>query len=230
MIFGRLHPLPLAAGLAIALVTLQLGNWQVRRAAEKTALQVQIDAGAASGTVSPVGRDDVPEWRTVALRGEWQAAGTIYLDNRVHQGRVGYHVLTPLRLDDGAGVVLVNRGWTRGSADRRDLPRIATPSGRVDVAGTVRRPEAHPFTLADEAGRGQVWQYLDLGRYREVSGLPVRDWMVQQTSEAPDGLVRDWPRPDAGIERHRGYAFQWYSLAGLSIVLTGAYVFRRFRT
>ena len=229
MIRARLHPVPLVAGLAVALLTLQLGNWQVRRAAEKTALHARIEAGAASATVSPAG-DDVTEWRTVALRGEWLAAATIYLDNRVHEGRVGYQVLTPLRLDDGSGAVLVNRGWTAGGADRRELPRIATSSGPVEVAGSVRRPEAHPFTLADEAGRGQVWQYLDLGRYRETSGLPVRDWIVQQTSAAADGLVRDWPRPDAGIERHRGYAFQWYSLAGLSIVLTGAYVYRRLRT
>jgi surfeit locus 1 family protein len=29
-----------------------------------------------------------------------------------------------------------------------------------------------------------------------------------------------WPRPDAGVERHRGYAFQWYSLAALIAGLT----------
>lgn len=227
MSFTRLHPVPLVAGLAVLVVTLLLGNWQVRRAAEKADLQARIEAGAAAGTVPAAGAGDVEEWRTVSLRGEWLAAQTIYLDNRVLRGRVGYHVLTPLRLAAGGDPVLVNRGWVAGTRDRRALPPVVSSAGPVELAGTVRVPEAHPFTLADEAGRGQVWQYLDLARYRESTGLPVRDWIVQQTSDAPDGLVRDWPRPDAGIDRHRGYAFQWYSLAGLSFVMTAAYVIRR---
>ena len=33
------------------------------------------------------------------------------LDNRVHQERAGYHVLTPFRADGAEAVVLVNRGW-----------------------------------------------------------------------------------------------------------------------
>ena len=227
---ARLHPVPLVAGFVVAVLTLQLGNWQVRRAAEKTELQARIEAGAAAGAVAPAGSADVAEWRTVALAGEWQPAGTIYLDNRVHRGRVGYHVLTPLRLSDRSGDVLVNRGWVAGNTDRRRLPPVTSPAGPVEVAGTVRRPETRPFTLAEAAGHGQVWQYLDLDRYRESSGFAVRDWIVLQTSAAPDGLVRDWPRPDAGIDRHHGYAFQWYSLAGLSLVLTGAYVYRRLTT
>ena len=229
MSFTRLHPVPLAAGLIVAVLTLLLGNWQVRRAAEKADLQVRIEAGAAAGPVSPGRTGEVAEWRPVSLRGEWQAGQTIYLDNRVLRGRVGYHVLTPLRLADG-DPVLVNRGWIAGTRDRRELPPVASPPGPVELAGTVRVPEAHPFTLADEPGRGRVWQYLDLARYRESTGLPVRDWIVQQTSDAADGLVRDWPRPDAGIDRHRGYALQWYSLAGLSFVMTAAYVIRRLAT
>jgi surfeit locus 1 family protein len=226
----RLHPLPLAAGIVVALLTILLGNWQVRRAAEKSELQTRIEAGASGTAVEPDASADLPEWRSVALHGEWQPAGTIYLDNRVYAGRAGYHVLTPLRLDDGAGIVLVNRGWIAAGGDRAQLPEVVPPAGRVTLAGTVRHPELKPFTLAREAAQGRLWQFIDIDRYRTWSGLAVRDWVAQQTSASPDGLVRDWPRPDAGIERHRGYALQWYSLAGLALVLTGAYVFRGSRS
>ena len=57
---------------------------------------------------------------------------------------------------------------------------------------------------------------LDLAAYRERSGLALAAWTLQQTSSAAERLVRDWPRPDAGIDRHRGYAFQWYALAALA--------------
>jgi surfeit locus 1 family protein len=46
---------------------------------------------------------------------------------------------------------------------------------------------------------------------------------LQQTSAAADGRVREWPAPAAGIDRHRGYALQWYSLAGLAAGLTAWY-------
>jgi cytochrome oxidase assembly protein ShyY1 len=69
-----------------------------------------------------------------------------------------------------------------------------------------------------------VWQVLDLARYRQQSGLPVADFVVQQAGGTDDGLVRDWPRPDAGADRHRAYALQWYALAALAAGLTGWYV------
>lgn len=229
MIFDRFHPLPLIAGVALALLTAQLGNWQLGRAAEKTALQARIESAAATDPVSPSASMQMAEWQPVRLHGEWSPAATIYLDNRVHRGRAGYEVLTPLRLEGDAGWVLVNRGWIAAGADRAVLPDAAPAAGSVNLAGIVRMPQVDPFTLAPEAAQGRVWQYLDMERYRALSGLAVRDWIVQQTSSAADGLQRDWPRPDAGIDRHRGYALQWYSLAGLSLVMTGVYVFRRLR-
>ncbi|CAI08518.1 SURF1 family protein [Aromatoleum aromaticum EbN1] len=230
MIFRRFHPLPLIAGFALALLTAQLGSWQLDRAAEKTALQARIESAAAAAPVSPSAAMEVVEWQPVRLDGEWVPAATIYLDNRVRRGRPGYEVLTPLRLAGDAGWVLVNRGWTAAGADRAVLPDATPAAGGVTLAGIVRVPQADPFTLAPEAAQGRVWQYLDMERYRALSGLAVRDWIVYQTSAAADGLQRDWPRPDAGIDRHRGYALQWYSLAGLSLVMTGVYVFRRFRS
>ena len=65
-----------------------------------------------------VGRvDGVEEWQPVSMRGVWLADRTILIDNRVHGGRPGYHVMTPLRLDDGE-VVLVRRGWVAVGPDR----------------------------------------------------------------------------------------------------------------
>jgi len=42
-------------------------------------------------------------------------------------------------------------------------------------------------------------------------------------------LVREVPRFDAGVERHRGYAVQWYALAVLSAALTAIFGWRAAR-
>ncbi|HWR87335.1 MAG TPA: hypothetical protein VN277_02820, partial [Acidiferrobacterales bacterium] len=49
--------------------------------------------------------------------------------------------------------------------------------------------------------------------------LDLQPVLVQQTSVADDALVREWERPDLGIDKHRGYALQWYALAALTAVL-----------
>lgn len=226
---ARPHPVPLIAGVIVGIVTFLLGNWQVQRAGEKGELQRLIEAGADAPPVSASSLVEPREWLAVELRGEWRGEATIYLDNRPHEGRPGYQVLTPLRLADGAGWVLVNRGWVAQGANRSVLPEVAAEGGPVAIEGNVRWPERNPFTLAPHAGDGRLWQYIDVADYRDWARLAVRDWIVYQTSASPDGLVREWPRPDAGIDRHRGYAFQWYALAGLSFVLTGIYLFRSFR-
>ncbi|WP_068808648.1 SURF1 family protein [Thauera phenolivorans] len=223
-----LGALPLLAGLALLALTVSLGNWQLRRAEEKTALQARIEALAARPPVTlRADAADVPEWLPLRLEGRWLDEATILLDNRTHDGRAGYHVLTPLALADGSGAVLVNRGWIAAGTDRTRLPAAAAPAGGQVLEGRVRWPEVAPFTLAAEAVRGRLWQYLDLTAYRQSSGLALAPWIVQQTSSAADGLVRDWARPDAGIDRHRGYAFQWYALAGLAGFLSAWYVRRR---
>lgn len=227
----RLHPVPLAAGVAVALLTLQLGDWQTRRAGEKEAMQARFRS-ADEQAPRALGKGEPSDWQRVVLRGSWLAGQGILLDNRVHRGRPGYHVVTPLRLEGDGGIVLVNRGWVPAGLDRAVLPVVPATAGLVTVEGRVRLPGEKPFLLAGDPAASPTpvrWQALDLERYRAVTGLLVRDFHVQQTNDTGDGLVRDWPAPDAGVERHRGYALQWYSLATLAALLTLYYVWNALR-
>lgn len=227
--FRRLHPVPLIAGVVVAAIAVQLGNWQLRRADEKQAIGEQVQRFAIADPVAVFSADAAPpEWSSVRVEGKWLSRAVMYLDNRVLDRRPGYHVLMPLELADGSAI-LVNRGWVAAGSDRAALPSIAVPDGSVAVVGRVSVPEKDPFSLAESPHDGTRWQYIDLAAYRDWSGLRVADWVLRQTSDAADGLMRDWPAPDLGEDTHRGYAVQWYSLAVLAIALTGYYVFRSFR-
>ena len=218
--------LPYLAGVLVCVLTIQLGLWQSRRAEEKLALGARIAAEAGAPATRLAATPD--EWQTVRLTGHWAATGSIYLDNRVHQGLPGYYVLTPLQTDEGR-TVLVKRGWIAAGWERATLPAVSTPPGEVTVSGRIRRPEAKPFSLADRPGDGARWQYLDLTAYRAQTGLAVAEVVVEQTDPSADGLIRDWPRPDLGVDRHRGYAVQWFGLAALSAGLCGWFGWRRWR-
>ncbi len=213
--------LPVLACLALALLTLQLGNWQLRRADEKSALQARLDALAQQAPRSVGAQARPEEGQPLVLVGRWRGSGTVFLDNRTHEGRAGYQVFTPLELADGSGQVLVNRGWIAAGLDRARLPEVPVPVGTQDVEGRAHYSPPAGFALGGEGADGPRWQRVDAERYTARTGMPVAAWLLWQTSAADDGLLRDWPRPDAGVDRHRGYALQWYGLAALATVFGG---------
>ena len=83
-----------------------------------------------------------------------------------------------------------------------------------------------PLRLGEPA-KGRVRQSLDLKEFAVESGLPLQAFVIQQHSDTADGLARDWPPPDAGVEKHQAYSFQWYSLAALAVVLVVVFSFRK---
>ena len=213
--------LPSAAAILGIAITCALGNWQLNRAAEKSALQSRFDALAAAPTVtvpgSPLDGADI-QYRRVRVQGRYVAQGMVLLDNRVHHGTAGYEVIMPLRIGAGPMHVLVDRGWVAGTGDRARPPQVQTPEGVVDVSGIAALPSTRFLELSAKTVEGNVWQNLVLERYRQAMGLEIQPFVIQQHDNADDGLERDWPRPDTGIARHQGYAFQWFSLALLIAV------------
>lgn len=219
----------IAALVAIAL-TVSLGNWQSRRAEEKLALGRSLDDAARRVQLAlpprPVDARDY-EFARVSARGEYSTRHTVLLDNKVLRGAPGYQVLTPLKLAGGELYVLVNRGWVAAGTRRDVLPQIRTPAGGVTVEGVAVVPGSHILELDTNTVEGMVWQNLVLARYAKWSGLKLQPIVLQQSSDAADGLARVWARPDTGADMHRGYAFQWYALAVTVLIFYVAFSFKR---
>jgi surfeit locus 1 family protein len=215
---------PLALAAAVLAAGIALGSWQTRRAEAKLALARQLDAqmSAPATTLgaSPVTAESLLK-RHVAASGAFLAERTIYLDNRNRGGKPGYEVVTPLALSP-AMAVLVQRGWVERS--RRETVR--TPQGVVSVTGIALERLPRAFSPGGEAS-GEVRQNLDVQEYAKEIGIALQPVVIQQRSDDGDGLARDWPRPDFGVDTHRAYALQWYSLAALAGLLGVVFSFRR---
>lgn len=214
-------------------VTAKLGFWQLSRAAEKQARQAAmdiqsakspLDAAAVRGAADPMSLLH----QRARLRGSWTQASQVFLENRPMDGRVGFLVIAPFVLE-GGGTLVVQRGWVpRGFEDRTLLPNIATPSGVVELEGRMALPPSDLYALGRPTG-GTIRQNLDLPQFRAETGLPLMPITLQQTGANGEGLVRDWPVVNLGFEKNYGYAFQWFGLAGLLVVLYGWFqIVRRF--
>jgi surfeit locus 1 family protein len=186
--------LPAALGCAAGIA---LGQWQDGRADEKRAAAAAVQRASVAGSF--VGRH------------------TVLLDNKVRHKQPGYEVVTPLRLDGSAEHVLVNRGWIAAPRTREVLPDVRTPPGPVRIEGVVR--ERLPRLLVQGEAKGSVRQTLDIASFAAETGLRLQPRIIEQHSPLEDGLLREWARPDAGIDKHRSYALQWYSLAALAAAL-----------
>ena len=220
----------LVAALLAAAGTARLGAWQLDRAAQKQAMQGRLDE--RSHLPALLGPDLANELDTAAaqhhrparLRGQWLARHTVYLENRTMNGRVGFIVVTPLKLDQGAAV-MVQRGWVaRDFVQRTRLPDLPKPGGTVEIEGWIAAPPSRLFDFAGAAEGGPIRQNLDFTDYARETGVALRPMSIQQADDAAnrgDGLLRQWPRPAIDVHKHYGYAAQWFSLAAL---ITGLYV------
>ena len=222
------------ASLAGMLITLALGFWQLSRAAEKLALQAAMDGQQKLATLdsraltsATVNTENL--YRSVRLQGTWLGQNTVFLDNRQMDGKQGFFVLTPLRIENSATTVVVQRGWVQRNFEHRtQLPVVPTPSGPVEVVGRIAPPPSKLYEFEASRG-GLIRQNLDLGIFSREIGVPLLAVSVLQLSAAADGLLRDWPAVNTGVETHYGYAFQWFALCGLIFFLYGWFqIVRRF--
>lgn len=219
--------LGMVTAAAVALFV-SAGNWQRGRLAQKEHMALAYDRAQSLPAVplpsAPVAWSD---WlyRKVEVRGSWLPDAQMLLDNRVHAGRTGFHVLTPLRLADGR-VVLVNRGFVAALPRRDQLPAVPIPAGEQVVEGRVALPPGRYLELGNNGAQGPLWQNVDTARMSQALGVPLLPVIVEATGEGAEGLARDWPRPDFGADKHRIYMGQWYAFAALAVALFAFFMLR----
>ena len=206
-----------------------LGTWQVTRLFWKLDLIARIEQRVHAKEVTAPLPDqwaklNAPndEYRRIRITGIF-IAGQDTLVQAVTERGGGFWVLTPLKQQDTGQVILVQRGWVpRNFNDRALLSEVQTPAGPVAVTGRIAPP---PSKLYEFKGvdTGRLRQNIDLKAYRMETGLPLLDVSLLQTGGPSEGLLRDWAAPNIGVDKHYGYAFQWFGLCALVVGLYGWY-------
>jgi surfeit locus 1 family protein len=209
---------------------LSLGFWQLRRAAEKEALQHVYETRQQEAAVPLASLDPAADlqYRQVKFSGHYDNSHVFLLDNRIYQGKPGYEVIVPLLTDENT-LVLVNRGWIAPGSSRQSLPTVAAVDGAVAVQGSVYQNIGKQVVLGadiETAGWPKVVQTLDPLRMAELAGTTdasrVFPHSVRVDENASGALVRYWPVMSTSPERHFGYAVQWFAMA---LALAGLYFF-----
>ena len=190
-----------------------------RRSEPLDARSVCVRRGDEATVDLPRELDEDLRFRRVEVRGELVAEPQFLLDNMLHDGVAGYHVLTALRVAGRSEHVLVNRGWV---ADGRRSARVARRRHRAATCGPSQAGSSDCLGPgmrlgADDASDAAavpvaVLQYPTAAELARRLGQPVYDFELLLDAAEPDGFVREWQPPGVPPERNVAYAGQWFAL------------------
>lgn len=224
---GRRRYLTLLVVL-IAVGLVRLGFWQLDRHWQRVE---QSDTMMARMSIPPIPMAELllaptaqREFRNVLVRGVYDPDAQILWRNREHQGRTGFHVLTPLVLDDGRAV-LVNRGWISYQDGLKEWQaQVPPPSGPQEIIGVWRISQPNTGQVTEtpsEAGWREKWFLIDIPVVTAQMPYQLVDGFIDIQ---PDGSVpaSGQPIPAAtgviGTGNHLSYAVQWFGFAVILIV------------
>lgn len=216
----RRWPFALVA-LVVAATCVRLGVWQIDRLGQRRARNAAIQAARERPPIDLV-TDPIPPpdsvWqRRVRARGRFDYDHEILWPGRTFQEVPGVDLITPLRLGDASGrVVLVDRGWVP-SPDARHVDRRPFRESAGDSVVVIG------LAFTSPRGRGDI----DPQSADSALPYPVLPLLVQQlpppdvVQPAAGAYLRRWPAPELDDGPHLSYAIQWFSFATIILVGTG---------
>lgn len=214
-----------ALAVILALACAALGMWQLDRrnqaVAEVEKVNNNYDAEPLSFEQARTyfkDFDPAMEWTPVTLHGTYDTEHQRVVRNRPLNGRPGYEVLVPLRLENGSAVI-VNRGWLPIGNERSGYPDVVPQPAEGPVEVTVRLKPAEP-ELERGAPKGQLAS-INLDAYTKILDYPVyTDAYGLMASEDPAAATRPVPlgRPDIDTGPHLSYSMQWFAFGALMFV------------
>jgi surfeit locus 1 family protein len=240
-----------ASTLVGVAVLVALGIWQLERRQWKLDLLARIEArmAAPAGPVPaeadwPGWNADAQEYRRVRLTGEFLPAkaapvhGNSPRDSRTGEVQLGFFLLTPLRLDDGA-IVIVNRGFV--PLELRTAVNHAAAGGdpRVTVTGLMRAPQERGWFVPEDDPARNEWFTRDPGAIARAKGLArVAPFIVDAdaasnpaSSSLENSPFETWPRGGLTVvnfpNNHLQYALTWFGLAAALAGVFAAFAWRR---
>ena len=158
--------------------------------------------------------------RPVVLRGTWQPQHTVFLDNRQMQGKPGFYVVTPLKLEGGrrgcAGRARLGAAQFRGPREAAAGADAARARSSCAAALPRRRPSYMNSPGRSGAPSGKISTWPSSGPKR---ACPCWTLPCGRPEGPADGLLRDWPEAASGAAKNYGYAFQWWALSALIAIL-----------
>ncbi len=214
--------LPTLCVICLLPILINLGIWQLHRAAQKKHWEQLFSSKSTLLALNEIKQleDRQLRYRSIQVRGSFDPAHLIYLDNKIHQQQVGYHIFSPFFVRDSKRVLLVDRGFVPAH-DRHSLPTIHTPKNELSLKGLIYFPE-NTFLLKKDLNPASwplLVQSIKLKELEKVLRKPLYPFYLLLQEGEDSFLIKDWHPVSFPSYRHTGYAIQWFLLAFTLVVI-----------
>lgn len=221
---------PTVMTISCVAILASLGTWQVKRLEWKNGIIAKLNDSYAHA--APLGEAQLAQWSHEdeplgygSVHGRLQRDKAVLLGPRTEEGRVGYHLLLPLAMDDGR-TLIVNTGWVNDMwKDDPDERLALLPAGPVTARGVVHKPDWSSFASKNSPAN-DMWFRADIGEIAKAKDVensyPFILYADRMSPELPDVVPHEerWlPR-----NKHLQYALFWYALALAMLGVYGFYI------
>ena len=202
---------------------LRLGYWQIERGHEKQEMlssfsdkQMEPTVFLQSINYSPV------QYQKVRVKGYFLPK-IFLLDNQYRNHKFGFNVIQPLLLDNGA-VVLIDRGWVLiASRINFTLPKINFDKKVEEIVGMAYFPSGKGFLLGEPLEKINkqflIIEAQDPILISKILHKSVYQFIIRETGNYKSQFLQEWPIVSMSPSRHYAYAFQWFGLAIVLIII-----------
>lgn len=230
--------------LALAVLCLWLGTWQMHRLAEKEALIAAVDQrlDAEPIPVPPAaewpGLDvDALNFQPVSLTGAFRYNQTVTVFTSLSEARgqasgPGYWVVTPFVLADG-GTVFVNRGFIPQEMQEAAVSDAEGDEAQVTISGLLRPAEAAGWMMPEADSSNRIDWVRDPARLAEMVDpalAPIAPFYVDLPAGPPGTFPQGGETVVEFPNNHFGYALTWYGFAIVAVVMLGFWLWRQRRS
>jgi len=239
----RVLLLPALFTLAVVIVSVSLGNWQLRRLAGKEVLIANAETRPLQPVADLPAADAWPgldiaalEFRRFRLTGRFDHSREAWVftslaDPEGAAGGPGYWIVTPFVLP--SGTVWVNRGFAPQGSHEAAARGEALSAAPQTIVGLLRPDDAPSVFTPDDSPQTNVFFRRNVAALSAAKGVmpPLAPFTIDLAASfsPPGGL------PQAGETRirytnnHLPYALTWYGLALAAFGVFFAFGVKRLR-
>jgi len=223
---------PSIVTLAFLVLLIWLGNWQLGRAEYKyndRELRSSIDTSKTLNLKADMDKTKDVLARHVVIKGSFDDKHVAFVANIKYKGRPGFFVLVPMKFAGSDMHILVLRGWTKQLRQFNVIPKVKSPSNvQRELEAIVDKPPVVGIKKGQpDEGYAQwpkIITYVDVAWYESKLGVKFLPYVLREKGESTVGIIRDWASfPAASLtmppEKHTSYAFQWFSLAAVLLII-----------
>ena len=221
--------IPTLMVLFFVILMVNMGFWQIRRAAQKEQLIELLADENVTKITQKSQIQDLPKYANVKLTGHFVDSPQLLLDNQVDEGQQGYHAFTPFVVDDLNLIIMVNRGWL--VKNKFSDEQLGIESNQITLMGKLNTPPKVGIQLGEiELIQERAIQVITYYEEDKVKNLVqerlcksldcvVSSKILMMAKSQPQGFKRDWKPIVMQPSKHIAYAVQWFAMTFVLIVI-----------